>query len=186
MRLDRSYTDHIHERNAQSFLLKDDGTIPNNERLPLLVYEDAIRLPQEDAASIIEEIFSLNRWGKSWRNGVYRYHHYHSTAHEVLGVCCGTAAIQLGGAKGITQKVRAGDVVVILAGVAHKSLKASRDFCAVGAYPTGQQQDTCMGEPGERPQADANIAGVPLPQADPVYGPDGPLMSYWTVGKSSR
>jgi uncharacterized protein YjlB len=82
-------------------------------------------------------------------------------------------------------EVGAGDVVVIPAGVAHKSLEASRDFCAVGAYPVGQQWDSCTGGPGERPQADVDIAGVPLPQADPVYGPQGPLMTYWAVGKSS-
>jgi uncharacterized protein YjlB len=179
MRLDRSYRDYIHERNAQCFLLKDDGTIPNNEDLPLLVYEDAIRLPQEDAASIMEEVFSLNRWGKSWRNGVYGYHHYHSTAHEVLGVYSGTADIQLGGAKGITQKVRAGDVLVIPAGVGHKKLNSSHDFAVVGAYPEGQHWDMCYGKPEERPEADQNIARVPLPSTDPVYGAEGQLRTAW-------
>jgi uncharacterized protein YjlB len=37
----------------------------------------------------------------------------------------------------------------------------------------------CYGESGERPQADHNIARVPVPEADPVYGTDGPLIEYW-------
>ena len=74
-----------------------------------------------------------------------------------------------------------GDVVVIPAGVAHKSLHASQDFCAVGVYPRGQRWDTCTGAPGERPRTDRNIASVPLPPADPLYGAHGPLMTHWSA-----
>jgi uncharacterized protein YjlB len=35
------------------------------------------------------------------------------------------------------------------------------------------------GQAGERPQADQNIAQVPLPQQDPVYGSPGPLLENW-------
>jgi hypothetical protein len=30
-----------------------------------------------------------------------------------------------------------------------------------------------------------NIAQVPLPQADPVYGPQGPLIGRWNVSNRS-
>ncbi len=159
--------------------LVDDGVFPNNAKLPLMVYREAVALSWHDPAAEFEAIFEAHDWPPAWRYGIFGYHHYHSTAHEVLGIFRGHATIQFGGEGGIALEVRTGDVVVVPAGVAHKSLEASRDFCAVGAYPSGQQWDTCTGAAGERPRTDANIAKVPLPSADPVYGPNGPLMTHW-------
>jgi uncharacterized protein YjlB len=161
--------------------LTDDGVFPNNAKLPLTVYRGAVALSESDPAAAFEALFAAHSWPPAWRYGIFGYHHYHSTAHEVLGVFRGRATIQFGGEQGVILEVQAGDVVVIPAGVAHKSLDSSRNFCAVGAYPRGQQWDTCTGKPGERPRTDGNIAGVPLPQADPVYGPKGPLMTHWTT-----
>src|SRR5580765_520165 len=76
--------------------LRDDGVIPNNQKLPLLIYKGSLRLPEEEPAEAIEQLLQKNRWGASWRNGIYTYHHYHSTAHEVLLVLAGTAKVQLG------------------------------------------------------------------------------------------
>jgi uncharacterized protein YjlB len=112
---------------------------------------------------------------------VFGYHHYHSTAHEVLGIFRGHATVQFGGEQGVVLSVEKGDVVIIPAGVAHKNLECSRDFRAVGAYPDGQRPDTRYGKPGERPQVDSNIAQVPLPQADPVFGKQGELMTQWAA-----
>lgn len=160
--------------------LKDDGIYPNNGVLPLLAFKGAVALPEADPATVFEALFRANQWGGSWRNGVYGYHHYHSTAHEVLGVYGGTARVQFGGEQGVVLSVSAGDAVVIPAGVAHKKLGASRDFRVVGAYPRGQRWDMCYGQPGERPRADENIARVALPGADPVYGSTGPLIEHWS------
>jgi uncharacterized protein YjlB len=159
-------------------LLEDDGTYPNNRELPLLVYQGAFRQPGPTPEAI-EAVFRANGWGGSWRNGVYGFHHYHSTAHEVLGVYSGTAQVQLGGEAGITLSVNPGDVVVIPAGVAHKNLGASSDFRVVGAYPHGQQPDMNYGRSSERPKAEEKIDHVPLPTADPVYGRDGPMQEHW-------
>ena len=160
-------------------ILKDDGTYPNHAVLPLLAYQGAVTIPGHNPAAIFEALFEANQWGGSWRNGVYGYHHYHSRAHEVLGVYSGTAKVQLGGEQGISVSISQGDVVIIPAGVAHKNLGASHDFRIVGAYPFGQSPDMCYGRPGERPQADHNIASVTLPQSDPVYGIHGPLKEHW-------
>ncbi|UCF94278.1 MAG: cupin domain-containing protein [Desulfobacterales bacterium] len=176
---DHPFADYINDPKVSSVMLEDDGTFPNNARLPLLVYESALQLRSANPASLIEKIFSANRWGDSWRNGVFGYHHYHSTAHEVLGVYRGAATIQLGGPRGITRTLNAGDVVVIPAGVAHKKIRSSPDFAVVGAYPREQHWDMCYGKPGERPQTDQNIARVPRPATDPVYGTDGPLPRNW-------
>ncbi|HLU49376.1 MAG TPA: hypothetical protein VK116_14870, partial [Planctomycetota bacterium] len=97
-----------------------------------------------------------------------------------LGVTRGSATVRFGGdARGVTIELGAGDAVVIPAGVAHKNLRASRDFEVVGAYPDGQSYDMCYGKPGERPRADESIARVPLPEADPLFGRDGPLIDAW-------
>lgn len=169
----------IQETQILHQILKDDEIYPNNERLPLLAYQGAIQLHGPDPASIFEKLFETQHWGSSWRNGVFSYHHYHSSAHEVLGVYGGTAQVQLGGEQGLILTIQAGDVLIIPAGVAHKNLGASRDFHVVGAYPDGQYPDTCYGRAGERPQADRNIARLALPQADPLYGADGPLLKHW-------
>ena len=160
-------------------LVGDDGTYPNNEKLPLLIYPGVIKLADHNGARIVEDLFHGHRWGSSWRNGIYYYHHYHSTAHEVLGVYSDTARVQIGGPQGPEFEIRPGDVIVIPAGVAHRKLGSSADFAVVGAYPAGQNWDMNYGEDSERPQADRNIAGVPLPDMDPVFGATGPLMNLW-------
>ena len=73
-----------------SHTLTDDGIFPNNARLPLLVYRQAVTLPSSDPATVFETLFAEHQWGSSWRNGIYGFHHYHSTAHEVLGCFVGT------------------------------------------------------------------------------------------------
>jgi uncharacterized protein YjlB len=162
-----------------SHLLKDDGIFPNNADLPLLLYKNALRLPETSAAEKLEATFSGNGWGGMWRNGIYGFHHYHSTAHEVLGVYSGWADVQLGGPDGVSLRVEKNDVVIIPAGVAHKNLGQSSDFRVVGAYPPGQHWDMNYGKSGERPLADKNIASVPLPDKDPVYGDQGPVFDHW-------
>ena len=166
---------------ALNHLLRDDGTFPNNAKLPLLVYQGALVLGRNNPASIVEDLFESNGWSGSWRNGIYSYHHYHSTAHEVLGVYSGSAKVQLGGENGVTLTVCRADVVIIPAGVAHKNLGASTDFRVVGAYPQGQRPDLCYGKTGERPRTDDNIARVPAPQMDPFYGADGPMKKHWSM-----
>ncbi len=106
-------------------------------------------------------------------------HHYHSTAHEALGVYAGSARVQLGGESGPVFEIRAGDVVVIPAGVAHKRVASTAEFGVVGAYPDGQRPDMCYGSDGERPGTDENIRRVPAPRKDPVFGDEGPLLDVW-------
>jgi uncharacterized protein YjlB len=166
------------ERDVLVQELQDDGMFPNS-RLPLLLYRMAVKLQGQDPATIFEQLFAANGWHGSWRNGIYPYHHYHSTAHEVLGVYRGSARVQLGGERGVVQEVHPGDVIIIPAGVAHKNLGSTGDFGVVGAYPEGQDWDMNYGRPGERPTSDSNIRRVALPKADPLYGIDGPLLEQW-------
>lgn len=157
--------------------LKDDGVIPNN-KLPLILYKNAFDERGRQGAQWLEERFRSNNWTNSWRNGIYSFHHYHSTTHEVLGVYSGSALVHLGGEQGEKVRIEAGDIVVIPAGVGHKNL-GSENLGVVGAYPDGRRWDLMKGLPGERPKADENIASVPMPSADPLLGKADGLMKIW-------
>ncbi len=159
-------------------ILKDDGTFPNSE-LPVIIYKNALTLPEEHAAKIIEDVFKKNDWSNAWRNGIYDYHHYHSITHEVLGVYEGSTMVELGGAKGITYFIEKGDIIIIPAGVAHRNVTPASPFKCVGAYPGGSDYDIKKGEPGDRPGADINIKKVTQPKKDPVHGDTGSLVNLW-------
>ena len=116
---------------VEAHILDDTGEIPNSS-LPLLVYKRAIEPPEKAGPHAFEALFRANGWGGSWRDGVYSFHHYHSTAHEVLGIYSGTATLQLGGEPGLVLRVSPGDAVLIPAGVGHKNLGSSGNFGVVG------------------------------------------------------
>lgn len=166
------------EREYEAHLLEDDGRIPNNPRLPVLVYPEAMR-GDGDLRSRFMRRLEDNGWGGAWVGGVFPYHHYHSTAHEVLCVVRGEARITFGGEGGIPLDLSAGDAVAIPAGVGHRDAGSSGDFAVIGAYPEGQSWDLLTGRPEERPQALENIRAVPLPENDPVFGGKGPLTERW-------
>jgi uncharacterized protein YjlB len=165
-------------------LFVDDGSVPNNPRLPLIVYRSAFQTGAE-AAEACMALFERNGWGSGWRNGIYAHHHYHSTAHEVLGIAAGSVRVRLGGESGKTVVLRAGDVVVIPAGVAHKSEGASPDLVVVGAYPQGQKPDMRTSGTRDYERTLARVAAVPLPGCDPVCGMGGPLLERWRGAERS-
>lgn len=162
----------------ENFVFKDDGKIPNSN-LPLLLYRNAFEKRGDEGAQWLEKHFKENNWYNSWRWGVFPYHHYHSTSHEVLGCFQGDALLHLGGETGEKVKIKAGDIVIIPAGVGHKCISHSSDFTVVGAYPNGSSYDLLKGEKGERPQADNNISRVPIPEKDPYLGKEGGLVNIW-------
>lgn len=161
-------------------MCKDDGIFPNSP-LYVLIYKEALELPEKHASGEIKDLFKENNWKNSWKDGIYDYHHYHSITHEVLAVYSGTAIIQLGGPAGVVEHISRGDVIIVPAGVAHKSISSDEDFKCVGAYPGGSEFDIMKGDKGERPKADEKIAAVRLPDTDPVYGSGGILNLNWEV-----
>lgn len=168
----------------EQFIFEDNEIFPNSV-LRALLYRHALTTAAGDLGSVVEERFAENDWTNSWRNGVYSFAHYHSTTHEVLGVYRGDATLRLGGEHGKKVQVRSGDVIVIPAGVAHQNIGSSADFSVVGAYPDGREWDLLRGLPGERPKGDQNIAALPIPDNDPIYGAEGPLRQIWKAASAS-
>ena len=160
-------------------LLAPDGAIPNHPRWPLLIYPRAVTIAGPDPAGAFEEMFKRNRWPAAWRNGVYPFHHFHSTGHEALGIYEGEVTVQFGGDVGVTVTARPGDVIVLPAGTGHKKLASRGTLGVVGAYPEGGHPDTCTPPFARAAAAAQRVAKVPLPACDPVYGPRGPLFEHW-------
>ena len=138
-----------------------DGPIPNHPRFGVLIYRGV-------DVSDIRRVLADHGWGGAWTNGVFDFHHFHSTSHEVLAVVAGDATLELGGPQGRAFDVTEGDVLVLPAGTGHRRAAARGGFAVVGAYPAGQEDYDLLRE------ADAaaleRIRALPAPEQDPVGG----------------
>ena len=166
-----------------TFSFGANGRIPNSQ-LPVAIYKSAGE--GEDLAKFFKHRFKNNHWRGQWAQGIYGYHHFHSNAHEVLGIAAGSALLILGGEGGREIAVDKGDVLVLPAGTGHRRIKDSWDFWVVGAYPQGQEnydeytdQAMCM-------NCKNRLRAVELPTRDPLYGEDGPLVKLWTKVRNSH
>ena len=170
----------VQDRKANAFILKDDGETPNNPRYPVILYRSPLRLSDGvDPAALFEQLFDRNGWQPAWRDGIYDFNHFHTGCHEVLGIARGHARVRLGGRLGRTIELRAGDVLAMPAGTGHRRLSKSRDLLVVGAYPPGGSYDEPRPCDVDIAKARNAIAGVPVPEMDPVYGVHGALLRLW-------
>jgi len=164
----------------RALMFADDGSIPNNPRLPFLVYRGGIDLSgSANPEEVIEGTFARHGWGDMWRNGIFPYVHYHSMIHEALGIARGRAKVRFGGEAGEVLELAPGDVAVLPAGTGHQCLWATPDLCVIGAYPKRGSYDLCRGSKAEHAKALKTIPEVPLPDSDPVHGKAGPLTTLW-------
>jgi len=153
---------------------------PNSKR-PLLIYKNACQLGKQKRKSVqlLQKIFNKNNWKNSWSDGIYSFHHYHSNTHECMAIASGEAWVIFGGPKGKRLLLEKGDVIIIPAGLAHKSSKISADFLCVGAYPGGNEYDINLGTKKELKTALARLEKISNPSLDPVFGKEGFLKSFW-------
>jgi uncharacterized protein YjlB len=158
----------------------DDGRIPNNPTLPLILYRGGVDLTgSPDPEDVIEKKFAANGWRDMWRNGIYPYAHYHSMIHEVMGVARGRATVRFGGEHGREIEIVPGDVVILPAGTGHQCLKQTPTLVVIGAYPPNGKYNLCRASKAEHAKALGTIPKVPPPAVDPVFGPHGPLLALW-------
>jgi uncharacterized protein YjlB len=162
---------------VESYRFEGDGRFPNSE-LPVLVYRGAIPSAPED----VETLLRANLWAPAWRAsiGFYPFNHFHSNAHEVVAIVAGEARGRLGGPNGASVTLRAGDAVLIPAGVCHFGEYSSADIVAIGAYPAcAPEPDMRKGDPAEYALSARRAAATPVPSADPILGAGGPLGRHW-------
>lgn len=165
---------------VETYRFDDAGQIPNNPALPLLVYRGAIASGKSDCAGKFEKLFAAHGWTNSWQDTVYDYDHFHTTAHEVLGIAEGTVTVHFGGETGRDIALRRGDAVAIPAGIGHCRKNASDDLLVVGAYADRRNYDMKK-TAKDHPELREKIAGLPIPKSDPVQGSGGPLTHFWSA-----
>ena len=139
-------------------------TIPNHPSFEVLLYREAGATSADAARDLLAE----HGWGGAWVDGVFDFHHFHSTSHEVLAVVAGSARLELGGQQGEAFDVAAGDVIVLPAGTGHRRAAADGAFTVVGAYPAGQEDYDLLREADDA--ARERIAALGAPPEDPVGG----------------
>ena len=145
-----------------------DGVFPNNPHYPLLIFAGGCE--HLDSAATERAIVAAS-WSAPWAWGVFDFHHYHSTAWEILACVKGRAVLQLGGPTGPEIGVTLGDVVLVPPGFAHRQLEATQDFTLLGAYPNSGCSgpvDTVRAAPTAAQRA--NIAAVQAPSEEPISG----------------
>ena len=164
---------------TETFVFRSNGIVPNSS-LPLIVRRGAIPPSEHDPAKAFKATFARNGWTNAWLDGIHDFHHYHSNAHEVLGIVSGSARVRFGGEDGDLVGVTAGDVVVIPAGVAHALHRSERRLRGGRRLSGRRRLRHVRDDPGALAASQQRIAQVPVPDADPVDGADGPLVKLWT------
>ncbi|WP_064713204.1 hypothetical protein [Rhizobium bangladeshense] len=159
---------------VETTIFEPSDWVPNNQRLPVILYRGVFG---DDGHYDFKDRFAASGWSGIWTNGVFDYQHYHTSAHEVLGVALGSATLLIGGPGGQAMKVTAGDCLVLPAGTGHQNLGCMSDFQVVGAYPEGQHADIQTSAASS--EMLAKISSVPIPHSDPVQGPSGFLSEKW-------
>ena len=143
---------------------------------PLLIYHQAFDATKPELEKRLADMGAVR---PTWTNTMYSYSHFHSTAHEVLGVISGRAQLCFGGEDSPDRYevvVQKGDLMIVPAGVSHRLLEDyGGDFDLLGAYPPGSTYDMCYGGPREEERV-KGIAGLPWFDLDPLYGKEGPAL----------
>ncbi|ETX30759.1 cupin domain-containing protein [Roseivivax isoporae] len=166
------------EAAVETLWLSDDGGIPNNPDLPVVLIHGALDAEAGDAA--IRALFEAQGWRGTWTWTVFDFHHYHPDAHEALAVARGWGDIQLGGPSGPVLHLRAGDAMVLPAGTGHCRIAQSEDFAVCGGYPPDHTDvGLARADDPDQDRHRAQIARVSRPETDPLFGAAGPLVRLW-------
>jgi uncharacterized protein YjlB len=164
-------------RRGRKIYFEKAADVPNSA-LPVLLYRSVLALHTAGKANAFRERFKSAGWTGIWTDTIYDYTHFHSNAHEVLGIAAGKVTLRLGGEEGRLLRLKAGDMLVLPAGVGHRRLGGDDGLKVIGAYPQGQSHYDMK----RRGRA---IPKVRLPSTDPFYGTDGPLVTAWQAGRAT-
>jgi uncharacterized protein YjlB len=161
----------------EAFMLEPHDWVPNNSKLPVVLYRRALSPGSGNLPAAFEILFERNAWPAQWRDSIFDFHHFHATAHEVLGVTDASAEVIVGGPGGRVLTVHAGDVLLLPAGTGHCLQSFERHFQVVAGYPLGQQWD--IRREALTPQELTEMLALPFPPLDPIDGKHGPVVELW-------
>jgi len=174
------------------YLKKSTAHVPNSP-LPVLVYRNV--LPSEPTAETTRDAIEPNDW---LQGGVFKHypaHHFHSVTHECYAVFKGSSRLLLGRGPldqpdggNVEVELGPGDAIVLPAGVAHCSIRSENDYEYVGLYPRGSphwDNNFCKAGEDETKEKARNARAVPVPDSDPIFGTDGPLVEIWRQAMKS-
>ncbi len=150
-----------------------------NSALPILLYRAVLPPHAAGKANVFRARFRSAGWKGIWTDTIYDYTHFHSNAHEVLGIAEGKVTLRLGGEEGSLFRLKAGDMLVLPAGVGHRRLGGDDGLKVIGAYPRGQSHF-------DMKRRGRVIPKVTLPSTDPFYGTAGPLLKIWRTRRGSH
>jgi len=170
----------------ETYVLAATPTVPNSP-YPALIYRGALP-PSARTAPAITAHLAPHGWalGGTWK--AISTPHFHSVTHECYAVFRGASVLVLGRGPrdaadaGVQVEVRAGDVVVVPAGVSHASLSAEGGYEYAAFYPDGSPRwdsNYCKAGPEETAEKGRVARAVPVPECDPVFGEGGPLVKIW-------
>lgn len=176
---------------VQTFKFQDDGTIPNNPTLPVLLYRNAFSGVGRDIRHVIYYHVKNSDWNFRKREGslgkwfgqIPDYPQYHSNTHEFLVVVRSYGTVRIGGEEGVDLELSTGDALVLPSGTGHRQVEADESFELMAAYPGRDNFDVKTGEPDERPEVLEKIRSVGVPATDPICGEDGPLPRIWSAAR---
>jgi uncharacterized protein YjlB len=150
-----------------------------NSTLPVLLYRAVLAPHTAAKANAFRQRFKAAGWTGLWTDTIYDHTHFHSNAHEVLGIAEGKVTLKLGGEEGSLFRLKAGDMLVLPAGVGHRRLGGDDGLQVIGAYPRGQSHYDMKSRGRAMPR-------VAMPSADPFYGMVGPLIQAWHIGRATH
>ncbi|KZT25550.1 hypothetical protein NEOLEDRAFT_1133526 [Neolentinus lepideus HHB14362 ss-1] len=166
----------------ETYYIPRHGFIPNSDPTskPLIYYKSLFQKGASKAA-IKDHINSLKVVEAQWTYTMYPTTHFHTTSHEAIIVLSGGALLLFGGESNparVELEVKAGDALLIPAGVSHKQVKeiGLEVFDMMGAYPVNAEHwDMCYGLK-EEGNTEARIKQLDWFTKDPFYGENGPAV----------
>jgi len=146
--------------------------VPNSP-LPVVLIRSALTPNVSAKGRRFREAFRRRGWTGIWADTVYDYTHFHSNAHEVLGIAKGKVTVFWEAPKADDSGSRLAICSGFLPAWDIAGFGEATGLKVIGAYPPGQSHFT-MKRKGRA------VPRVRLPDTDPFYGPAGPLTRCWT------
>src|SRR5262249_39267259 len=103
-----------------------------NSHLPVLIFRRVLAPQVAGKAQRFRRAFKKNSWTGLWTDTIYDYTHFHSHSHEALGIAEGTVTVKLGGEDGRLFRLKAGDMLVLPAGVGHRRVGRDDGLKVIG------------------------------------------------------